>query len=89
MGNTNLIQRHHNFLLSTESDVMKSQPSDFQRNPACSHFGPTDSSPAALVSGNYSEIQPTTLMHNQVLPKNQLMKLFHQIQIGPLREHTM
>ena len=48
---------HHNFLLSTDSeaDAMKSQPSDCQRNPAYGHFGPTDSSPAALVSGNYSE----------------------------------
>ena len=34
---------------------MKSQPSDYQRNPAYSHFGPTDSSPAALLSGSYSE----------------------------------
>ena len=34
---------------------MKSQPSDCQRNPAYDHFGPTDSSPAALLSGNYSE----------------------------------
>ena len=52
---TNLIQCYHNLLLSTESDAMKSQPSDCQRNPAYGHFCPTDSSPAALLSGNYSE----------------------------------
>ena len=52
---TNSIQCHHNFLLSTESDAMNSQPSDFQRNPAYGHFGPTDSSPAALVSGSCSK----------------------------------
>ena len=34
---------------------MKSQPSDCQRNPAYGHFGHTDSSPADLLSGNYSE----------------------------------
>ena len=34
---------------------MKSQPSDCQRNPAYSHFGPTDRSLAALLSDNYSE----------------------------------
>ena len=34
---------------------MKLQPSDCQRNPAYSHFSHTDSSPAALLSGNYSE----------------------------------
>ena len=34
---------------------MKSQPSDCQRNPAYSHLGPTDSSPAALLSGSCSE----------------------------------
>ena len=49
---TNSIQYHHNFLLSTESDTMKLQPSDCQRNPAYGRFGPTDSSPAAL---SYSE----------------------------------
>ena len=41
------------FLLFT--DAMKLQPSDCQRNPAYSHLGPTDSSPAALVSGSCSE----------------------------------
>ena len=48
---------HNNFLLSTDSEAgtMKSQPGHFQRNPAYGHFGPTDSSPAALLSGNYSE----------------------------------
>ena len=34
---------------------MKSQPSDCQINPAYGHFGPTDSSPAALLSGSCSE----------------------------------
>ena len=34
---------------------MKSQPSDCQRNPAYGHLGHTDSSPAALLSGNYTE----------------------------------
>ena len=52
---TNSIQCHHNFLLSTESDAMKSQPSDCQRNPAYGHFGHTDRSLAALLSDNYSE----------------------------------
>ena len=53
---TNSIQCHHNFLLSTEySDAMKSQPSDYQRNPAYGNFGPTDSSPADLLSDYYSE----------------------------------
>ena len=48
---------NHNHLISTdsESDAMKLQPSDYQRNPAYGHFSPTDSSPAALVSGNYSK----------------------------------
>ena len=34
---------------------MKSQPSDCQRNPAYGHFSHTDSSPAAVLSGNYTE----------------------------------
>ena len=34
---------------------MKSQPSDCQRNPAYGHFGPTGSSPAALLSDSCSE----------------------------------
>ena len=45
-------------LLSTDSqtDAIKSKPiRDCQRNPAYGHFGPTDSSPADLLSGNYSE----------------------------------
>ena len=48
---------HNNFLFSTDSktDTMKSQPSDCQRNPAHNHFGHTGSSPAALLSGNYSK----------------------------------
>ena len=52
---TNSIQCHHNFLLSIESDTMKSQPSDCQGNPAYSHFGPTDSSSADLLLDSYSE----------------------------------
>ena len=39
----------------SESDAMKTQPSDCQRNPAYGHFSHTDSSPEALLSGNYSE----------------------------------
>ena len=48
---------HNNFRLSTDSktDAMKLQPSDCQRNPAHGHFGPTEISPADLLSGNYSE----------------------------------
>ena len=34
---------------------MTLQPSDGQRNPAYSHFGPIQSSQAAFVSGNYHE----------------------------------
>ena len=34
---------------------MNSQPSDCQRNPAYGHFGPTGSSPAALLSDSCSE----------------------------------
>ena len=47
----------NNFLLSTDSEAgaMKSQPGHFQRNPAYGHFSPTDSSPAALLSGSCSE----------------------------------
>jgi protein-arginine kinase activator protein McsA len=41
----------------SETDAMKLQPSDCQRNPACIHFGPTDheNSPAALLSDNCNE----------------------------------
>ena len=45
----------HHISTDSESDAMKSQPSDCQRNPAYGRFGPTDSLPAALVSDNYSE----------------------------------
>jgi hypothetical protein len=42
-------------MLSTESDAMELQPSDYQRNPAYIHFDSTDSSPAALLSDNCNE----------------------------------
>jgi hypothetical protein len=35
------------------------------------------------------KIQPMASLHNQVLTKNQLTKLFHQIQTGPLKENRI
>jgi hypothetical protein len=34
---------------------MKLQPSDYQRNPACIHFGPTGSSSGNLLSDGYGK----------------------------------